>query len=89
VSGEYEAVWAELDVRLRTVIGLLGTSFDTAFALELVEHNEFGVAFEVLRDGLIETQTPVSNETVDALVAIARMMEIDAREAMLARHTVS
>jgi hypothetical protein len=48
--------------------------------LELVDQNEFGVAFELLRDVLIENGKPLPNTTVDALVELAELMQLDVFE---------
>jgi hypothetical protein len=83
VSGRVRRALAELGRRLRDVVGELGTSLgsrDAAMVLDLADHDEFGVAFEALRDVLIENGTPLANTTVDALVELAELMQPDAFE---------
>jgi hypothetical protein len=71
VGGQYDELWADLDNRLRIIVSSLGvalSSRDATLIVDLLDHNEFGVAFEMLRDQLIEYQRPIPEATVDALV---------------------
>jgi hypothetical protein len=71
VGGQYDELWADLDNRLRIIVSSLGvalSSRDATLIVDLLDHNEFGVAFEMLRDQLIEYQRPIPEPTVDALV---------------------
>ena len=86
MAGQYDELWADLDRRLRSVVSDLGTSLstqDAAAVEDFLDHNEFGVAFELLRDRLIETETPIPAPTVDALAEIARLMDLDSQESTL------
>jgi hypothetical protein len=88
MGSEHTEVWASLYGRLRSVVGDLGTNIspgDAAMIMRFADHDEFGIAFEMLRDLLIENQTPLSTATVQAVVELARMMDLDARDAELRR----
>lgn len=56
---------------------------DAALVTDFIEHNEFGVAFEWLRDVLIENAIAVPSQIVDELAELARLMDLDAQEPAL------
>lgn len=75
-----------LDADFRDVIDGLAKKIgagNAAMILQFVDHDELGVAFEMLRDLLIEEQTPIPPATRAALAELARSMDLDAREAEL------
>jgi hypothetical protein len=88
VTTQKTDLWAGVDSRLRTVVDELATKIaagDIATILHFLDHDEYGVAFEMLRDLLIENQTQVPAATFDTLVELARMMDLDAHDAELRR----
>ena len=88
MSGGHTEVRAALDEGLRSVVRDLESKLgagDAAMILRFVDHDELGVAFEMLRDLLIENQTAVPTATVETLVELARLMDLDSREAEFRR----
>jgi hypothetical protein len=88
MGSEHTEVSAALDAGLRSVVKDLGAKIgpgDAAMILQFADHGEFGIAFEMLRDLLIENQTPVATAIVETLMELARSMDLDARDAEFRR----
>jgi len=78
---EYAVLWIELERRLKKLIVDLTPQLPAGaegFAAELIDHNEFGVAFDTLADALVEAKVPISPATFDELSELARLMEYEA-----------
>lgn len=50
---------------------------DVKNASEFIEHNEFGVAFELICDQLYENESQISSELIGDISRIAKLMQLD------------
>jgi hypothetical protein len=83
---EQERRYAELERRLKTVISDLGPILPNAAkdaSLEYTDHNEHGLALELVRDCIIANELPISAHVADELVQLAEMMELPTQKSAL------
>jgi len=71
----------ELEKRTTALVHAFDQSFSTeqlALPLELAEHNESGVAVEMLSRMLVEEAVPVTRQLRDEFKDLVEMMQLDA-----------
>ncbi|MBR9729644.1 MafI family immunity protein [Shewanella intestini] len=53
------------------------SDFDVKNASEFIDHNEFGVAFELICDQLYENESQISSELIADISRIAKLMQLE------------
>lgn len=60
---------------VRNIVGL--PEKDRNFIIELLEHDEWGVAFESICGAILEDKIPISNEIFGKVCELGKKMDLD------------
>ncbi len=78
---EHALLWVELEGRLKSLIVELRPALPAGaedFAMELIDHTEFGVAFEFLAGALVADDVVITPAVFDEFSELAQLMNYEA-----------
>lgn len=80
-SDELQASWRRTEAHLREALAQQNFPDDVRrLAVDFIDHNELGVAFECIVSSLVENDTPLAPLTRESLAAAAREMGLEGKE---------